>query len=91
VLLEELTAMITDFEASAKSVRTGRRDHIGAGEDLEAVALTLMEVVVIAGITRYRFGDDRDIMAEWRAARQIPGQSRRAGKPVQPVDIRPAA
>ena len=44
-LLDELTAMVADFEAAAELGRTARRDHIGAGEDLEAVALTLMEVL----------------------------------------------
>ncbi|MEP7325978.1 MAG: hypothetical protein ABI836_08525 [Gemmatimonadota bacterium] len=91
-LLDDLTTMINDFEASAESVRTARRDHIGAREDLEAIGIDLMELVkLIGGITGYRFGDDRDVMAEWKAARQIPRQPRKSDQPAPSVDVRPAA
>jgi hypothetical protein len=97
-LLDELTTMVADFESAAEAMRTARRDHIGAKEDLEAICIDVMELVkVIGGITSYRFGQDRDVMAEWRAARQIPRQPRavdrsRATPPVTPPsDVRPAA
>jgi hypothetical protein len=97
-LLDDLTRMIADFEASAETVRTARRDHIGAREDLESISIDLMELVKLIGaITSYRFGYDRDVMAQWKAARHIPraprGVSNASEVPsvVPPSDVRPAA
>ena len=97
-LLDELTTMVADFETATEAMRTARRDHIGAREDFEAICIDLMELVkLIGGITGYRFGNNRDVMAEWRAARQIPrlprsGDSSKTTPPVTPPsDVRPAA
>lgn len=91
-LLEELQGMIADYETSSESVRTARRDHIGAREDLEAISIDVMELVKLIGaLTGYRFGDNRDVMAEWVAARHIPRAPRRNDPPATEVDIRPAA
>ncbi len=84
--------MVTEFEATSEAIHTDRRAHIGAREDLEAICIDLMELVkLIGGITGYRFGNDRDVMAEWKAARQIPRQPRKSDTPAPPVDVRPAA
>jgi len=54
-------------------------------------------IVLIGGITGYRFGNDGEVMAEWKAARQIPRRPRivdsgRITPPVTPPsDVRPAA
>ena len=93
-LLDEVTKLVADFEASAEAMRTARRDHIGAREDLEAICIDLMELVkLIGGITGYRFGNDREVMAEWRAARHIPRAPRSVdrGNTTPPSDVRPAA
>ena len=68
--------MIDALEAAGEAQRTARRDHIGATADLRIVAAQLsLEIDVVDGITRYRFGDDRTIMAEWQAAKRVPGTS----------------
>lgn len=97
-LLDQLTTMVAEFETATEAMRTARRDHIGASQDFEAICIDLMELVkLIGGITGYRFGNDREVMAEWRAARQIPRQPRnvesgRITPPVTPPsDVRPAA
>ena len=97
-LLDELTTIAADFESAADAMHKARRHHINAREDFEAICIDLMEIVkLIRGITNYCFGNDHEVMAEWRAARQIPRQARKvdSGRTTQPVtppsDIRPAA
>jgi hypothetical protein len=83
-LFEELGKMVADFEAASEVAHTARRDHIGARIDLAVIANLLSEQVkLLDGITRYRFGKDVEMMAEWKAAKQLLGQSR-------PVDAPPA-
>lgn len=94
VLLEDLGRMVTDFETVSEAARTARRDHIGARADLEVITTELVEQVkVLDGLTRYRFGNDPEVMAEWKAARQVLGQPRNGVKPpaTQPGDVRQAA
>ena len=93
-LLDDVSRMVADLENASEAIRTARRDHIGAREDLEAICIDLMELVkLIGGITGYRFGNDREVMAEWRAARQIPRRPRMvdSGRMTPPSDVRPAA
>ena len=89
-LLEDLGRMVTDFEAASEAQRTGRRDHIGARVELEVITTELMEQVkVLDGVTRYRFGNDPEMMAEWKAARQILGQPRNEEAPAAPQPPKP--
>ncbi|MGE5144813.1 MAG: hypothetical protein ACM3OA_15375 [Acidobacteriota bacterium] len=75
--LDEINRLVTEFEAASEVARTARRDHIGARADLEVITAQLMdEVNLLDGITRYRFGNDPEVMAEWKAARQVLGQPR---------------
>jgi hypothetical protein len=74
-LLDDLAGMVTKFETALEAIRTGRRDHIGARADLNVITAELVDQVkVLDGITRYRFGDDPEVMAEWKAVRRVPGQ-----------------
>jgi hypothetical protein len=83
-LFDELGRMVTDFESATEAAHTARRDHIGARVDLEVISTELIEQVkLLDGITRYRFGGDVEMMAEWKAAKQLLGQPR-------PVDAPPA-
>jgi hypothetical protein len=81
-LLEDLGRMVADFEAVSEAARTARRDHIGARTDLDVITAELMgQVNVLDGITRYRFGDDPEVTAEWTAARQVLGLPRNEATP----------
>ena len=81
-LLDDLGRMVSEFETASEAQRTARRDHIGAREDLEVITAELVkEVNVLDGVTRYRFGKDREVMAEWSAARQILGLPQEAATP----------
>jgi hypothetical protein len=76
-LLENLGRMVADFEVVSEAARTARRDHIGARTDLDVVSVELMEQVkVLDGITRYHYGNDPEMMAEWKAAKQVLGLPR---------------
>lgn len=71
-LLEKLAKMVEEFEATLESVRAARLDHIGARADLEAIASELTDTVkVVDGMVRYGFGDNPEVMAEWRAAKAV--------------------
>ena len=85
-LLENLAGMVGDLEAACEAQRTARRDHIGATADLHVVVGELVQQIkVLEGFTRYRFGDDPVVMAEWKAARQVLGQPRDAESPLAAV------
>jgi hypothetical protein len=91
-LLDELAKMVADFEASTEAARTARRDHIGARVDLDVITAQLKEQVkLLDGITRYRFGDDVEMMAEWHAAKQMLRQPGAAGAPVTPAPTTPVS
>ena len=95
-LLENLGRMVADFEAVSEAARTARRDHIGARADIEVIATELMEQVkVLDGITRYHFGNDPEVMAEWKAAKQVLGLPRNGNESSPPTgapsDVKQAA
>ena len=82
-LLDELTKMVADFETASEAARTARRDHIGARIDLDLITTEMVEQVnLLDGIVRYRFGNDAEVMGEWKAARIILGQRRNGDVPV---------
>ena len=97
-LLDELGKMVAEFEIILEAVRTARREHIGARVDLGVITVELQKVVkVLDGITRYRFGMNPEMMAEWGAVKQVLGRSARgrvtpeAGGSSTPGGIAPAA
>ena len=91
LFVEELTKMVDDFEAMSETARTARRDHIGARVDLEVITAELKEQVrLLDGITRYRFGGDAEMMAEWNAAKQMLRVPIPPVAPVTPAPTPPA-
>ena len=73
-LLGELGQALTEFESMVNAFNAGRRKHIGARAELEAVMRDIGEVVrVLDGLNRYRFGADPNLMAVWNAAREVFG------------------
>ena len=84
-LFEELGKMVADFEAATEAGHTARRVHIGARVVLDVITAQLKEQVkLLDGITRYRFGDDAEMMAEWNAAKQMLRQPGTPGAPLTP-------
>jgi hypothetical protein len=71
-LLEKLTKMLEEFEATLESVRAARLEHIGARVELESLRFELSDSVkVVDGMVRYGFGDNPEVMAEWKAAKAV--------------------
>jgi len=62
--------------------RAGRREHVGASADLQAVAADIVEQVrVLDGLVRYRFGDNAELMGAWASARNVLGPFRSRVQP----------
>ena len=73
-LLGDLALALGEFEQTIEATRAGKREHIGASADLEAVAAEIAEQVrVLDGLVRYRFGDDAELMGAWASARNVLG------------------
>jgi hypothetical protein len=71
----EFGQALTEFESMVNAFNAGRREHIGARAELDAVVKDIGEVVrVLDGLNRYRFGADPNLMAVWNAAREVFGR-----------------
>jgi hypothetical protein len=97
-LLEDVRRMVDEFEAVSESVRTGRRNHIGASAELDVIAdQVLNQVRVLDGFNRYRFGKEPELLVAWNAVRHVQTAGRSAARPDSdaapgtPGSIAPAA
>jgi hypothetical protein len=73
-LLDDLARAIGEYETTLEVTRAGRRDHVGASADLEAVGSEIAEQVrLLDGLVRYRFGDNAELMGAWASARNVLG------------------
>jgi hypothetical protein len=94
-LLDDLAAALGEFEKTLEATRSGRRDHVGASADLDAVATEIAEQVrLLDGLVRYRFGDNAELMGAWISARNVLGPFRsrsepQAGEGETPTDVGP--
>jgi hypothetical protein len=76
-LLDDLAAALGEFEKTLEATREGRRNHVGASADLQAVAAEIAEQVrLLDGLVRYRFGDNAELMGAWASARNVVGPFR---------------
>jgi hypothetical protein len=97
-LLDDLSATIAEFEQTLEASRAGRREHVGASADLEAISVQIAEQVrLLDGLVRYRLGKNAELMAAWASARNVLGPFKPkpvAGEgetPAGPSAIKPAA
>ena len=76
-VLDELAAALGEFDKTLEATRAGRRDHVGASADLEALGLEIAEQVkLLDGVVQYRFGDDAELMGAWASVRNVVGPSK---------------
>ena len=81
-LLDDLAAALGEFEKTIEATRAGRRNHVGASADLESVAaLIKKQIRALDGMVRYRFGDNPELMAAWRSARNVLGPFKSKSEP----------
>ena len=73
-VIDDLANALGELEQSIQATWAGRREHVGASADLEAVAADIAEQVqLLDGVVRYRFGDDAELMGAWNSARNVLG------------------
>ncbi|HYL57000.1 MAG TPA: hypothetical protein VEU73_15620 [Gemmatimonadales bacterium] len=82
-LLDDLAAALTQFEQTLEATRAARREHVGASADLESVVAEIsLQVRLLDGLVRYRFGANAELMGAWASARNVEGPSRSKAEPV---------
>jgi len=81
-LLDDLAAALGELEKAIEATRAGRRDHVGASADLNAVAAEIKKQVrALDGMVRYRFGDNAELMGAWCSARNVLGPFKTKSEP----------
>jgi hypothetical protein len=96
-VLESLNELLEEFDVAIEQGSAGRRAHVGASAELEAVDDEILLLVgAIGGFNRVRFAGDSQAMAAWENASNVLA-SPRSGKPAPDGtpppggEIRPAA
>ena len=97
-LLDDLARLLDEFDAVVERGQEARRVHVGASAQLKVVANEVVRLVkALAGLNRYRFGNEPDLLAQWESASSVVA-GRRGPAVEQPVegapgsgDVRPAA
>jgi len=83
--IDDLAKALGEFEQTLEATRAGRREHVGASADLEAVCAEIGEQVqLLDGVVQYRFGDDAELMGAWASVRNVLG-------PFKPKEQTPGA
>ena len=73
-VLEDLAKAVGEFERTLEASRAGRREHVGASADLEAIVAAVGEQVkLLDGVVQYQFGEDAELMGAWASARNVVG------------------
>ena len=81
-LLDDVAGAVAELEKSLEATRAGRRDHVGASADLEAVVTEIAEQVrLLDGLVRYRLGNDAELMGAWASARNVAGPFKSKAEP----------
>jgi|CXWL01.1.fsa_nt_gi hypothetical protein len=89
--LPDLAASIGEFENASLTLDAGRRDHILARADFADLAGECSEVVGILNVLNAkRFANDSELLAGWKAVRNIFGPfTRRDEAPETPMGLLP--
>jgi hypothetical protein len=79
--LPDLTQAIGEFESASLELDAGRRDHITARANFTELASECSEVTALLdALNRKRFAADPELLAAWRAVRNVFGPfTRREG------------
>jgi hypothetical protein len=92
-LLPDLAAAVDEFDGSVVASNEGRRSHVGARAELEAVSDEVMQIVeLLDGLNRYRFSGEAEMRAAWESARNVvSGPSAAGEEPGKEGEVKPAA
>ena len=73
-VVDDLAKALGEFEQTLEATRAGRREHVGARADLDAIGAEIAEQVqLLDGVVQYRFGNDAELMGAWASARNVLG------------------
>lgn len=73
-VVDDLGKSLGAFERTLEATREGRREHVGASAELEAIGAEVAEQVkLLDGVVQYRFGGDAELMGAWASARNVAG------------------
>jgi hypothetical protein len=71
-VLDELATALGQYEDTLQATSAGRREHVGARVDLQAVAAEISKQVrLLDKVVLYRFGDNAELMGAWESARNV--------------------
>ena len=101
-VFDGLTQALDQFDAAVEEGTQGRRTHIGASAELNALAAEVVQVVkLMDGLNRFRFAKDPESLAAWESASSVVATPRPAEPKVEPGtpegpapaggEVRPAA
>jgi hypothetical protein len=86
-LLDELAQMLALYEQATEKAVGGKRDHIGARADLDAVTAEILEVVgLLDGLNRHRFENEPEQLAAWDSVKRVIAPHRTVDEPGSPDD-----
>ena len=81
-VLDELATSLGQYEDTLQATSAGRREHVGARVDLQAVAAEISKQVrLLDKVVRYRFGDNAELMGAWESARNVAGSFQTKNEP----------
>ena len=79
-VLQSLSQSLDQFDQAVGQGTDGRRAHVGASAELDALGEELTQIVrLMDGTNRYRFSDDPNALAEWENASNLVGPPRSSG------------
>lgn len=71
-LLDDVGVAMDALDASVAESNEGRREHVGARAELDAVSDQVMKLVErLDGLNRYRFAGNAELKAAWESARRV--------------------
>jgi len=78
--VDDLAKALGEFEQTLEATRAGRREHVGARADLDAICAEISEQVqLLDGVVQYQFGNDAELMGAWASARNVLGPFKQGG------------
>jgi len=73
-VLDELATVLGQYEQTVTATSAGRREHVGARADLEAVGSEISnQIRLLDKVVRYRLADNAELVAAWDSARNVAG------------------
>lgn len=86
-VFDGLTQALGQFDAAVEERTQGRRTHVGASAELNALAAEVVQVVkLMDGLNRFRFAKDPESLAAWESASNVVATPRSASEPEPGLD-----